>query len=75
MPIGKITGQGLSAIAFSVALLWTCLVGERVTWRNANAQRIRALREIEQLRQRFRRPTPVSAPAPRQAVRSAVTVG
>jgi len=62
MPIVKITGQGLSAIALSVALLWGCLIGERVILRNANAERIRTLRDLDE-RQR-RRPIPVSAPAP-----------
>ena len=31
MAIAKITGQGLAAIACSVALLWACFVGERLT--------------------------------------------
>jgi len=62
MPVVRITGQGLSAIAFSVALLWGCLIGERVIRRNADTERVRILRDLDQLRRR--RPIPVSAPAP-----------
>jgi hypothetical protein len=63
MTIAKITGQGLYAMAFSVALLWACLIGERVMVHRAVAERTRVLQEIEQL-QRQRRPTPVTAPMP-----------
>ena len=63
MPIVKITGQGLSAIALSVALLWGCVMGERVAARRAFSERARVLREISRM-QRRRRSQPVSAPAP-----------
>ena len=46
MPIMKITGQGLSAIALSVALLWGCIISERVTARQAFAERAKVLREV-----------------------------
>ena len=71
MPIAKITGQGLFAIACSVALLWSCLIGERLMLRDAGSERARALREIEQLQQRQPRPTPVTVPMPTQAHRLA----
>jgi len=58
MPIGKITGQGLSA----VALLWGCWLGERQVMRRATLERARVLRDIERLRRP--QPQPVSAPAP-----------
>ena len=50
MPIAKITGQGLSAIALSVALLWACLIGERGLVRQADVKRAQALEEIRRLR-------------------------
>jgi hypothetical protein len=63
MPIAKITGQGLSAIALSVALLWGCVIGERVTARRAFSERAKVLRDISRMRRR-ERSQPVSAPAP-----------
>ena len=45
MPIIKITGQGLSAIALSVALLWGCIIGEGVTARRAFSERAKVLRD------------------------------
>jgi hypothetical protein len=63
MPIIKITGQGLSAIALSVALLWGCVIGERVTARRAFSERAKVLRDISRMRRR-ERSQPVSAPAP-----------
>jgi hypothetical protein len=71
MPIAKITGQGLAAIALSVALLWSCLIGERVLVRRASAERVLVMRDLKRL-QRTRlqlnplqpdhRSEPVSAP-------------
>ena len=63
MPIAKITGQGLAAIALSVVLLWACFIGERVIRRHANARTTQVLREIRQL-QRERGIRPVLVPAP-----------
>ena len=74
MPIAKITGQGLLAVACSVALLWACLAVEHITVRNAQLQRVHVLREIEQLR-RIPRPTPAGDPQPAPAHRRTVTVG
>ena len=72
MPAPKITGQGLFAIACSVALLWGCLIGERVMLRDAATERVKVFREMEQL-QHHTRPTPVSAPVPSASRRRTVT--
>ena len=63
MPVVKITGQGLSAIALSVALLWTCLLAERHLVHRAEFQRAQTLEEIRRLRRRVA-PQPVSVPMP-----------
>ncbi len=68
MALARITGQGLTAIALLVALLWACLVGEHVIVRNANQVAWRALYEnhVMQMRrqaQPVRVPTPVPQPA------------
>jgi hypothetical protein len=64
MPLFKITGQGLSAIAVSVALLWGCLLGAHAQERRAVAARAQVMRQIELLQER-NRPRPVSVPFPR----------
>jgi len=61
MPIAKITGQGLTAMALSVALLWTALVLQHFSQRRAAEERREVMREIV-LRQRHERPEPVSVP-------------
>jgi hypothetical protein len=61
MPIAKITGQGLLAMAFSVALLWVCLIGERVMVNRARQERVRLMQEIEQFHRKHS--VPVSVPA------------
>jgi hypothetical protein len=53
----------LSAIALSVALLWVCVIAERVASRRAFSERAKVLRDISRM-QRRRRSQPVSAPAP-----------
>jgi hypothetical protein len=58
MPIVKITGQGLSAIALSVALLWGCWMEEQAILRRDHAERARVLRDL-QLLQRSHQPLPV----------------
>jgi hypothetical protein len=50
MPVVKITGQGLSAIALSVALLWGFWIGERLTAQRATEARTRALHDLRKLR-------------------------
>jgi hypothetical protein len=74
MPIAKITGQGLFAIALSVALLWGCLIGERVTLRRACAERALVLRDLERMQRRQGSRT-VSAPVPRIPHPGRVTAG
>lgn len=68
LPIARITGHGLSAMALAVAMLWGCLVGQRIIVHNAAAQQAQALREIRQLRQQRFRSEPVRTPllAPRR---------
>jgi hypothetical protein len=74
MPISKITGQGLSAIALSVALLWGCLIGERVAARRAFSERAKVLRDISRIRRR-QRTRPVSTPVPFLPHRARVAAG
>jgi hypothetical protein len=74
MPIAKITGQGLAAIALSVALLWGFFVSERITVRHARNEQVRVMRELQEL-QRFHRAEPVSTPTPRIPRPERVTVG
>jgi hypothetical protein len=61
MPVARITGPGLAAIALSVALLWGCVIGQRVMMRQALLERARVMR---QLVSPPRRTQPISAPAP-----------
>jgi len=70
MPIAKITGQGLCAIACSVALLWSCVIGERLMLHNAATERVKVMREMQQLQQQ---PRPVNVPIPRDLRRTMVT--
>jgi hypothetical protein len=72
MPVAKITGQGLFAIACSVALLWGCLVGEQVMLRRATTERVKVFHQMERL-QHKPRPTPVSTPMPVASRRPPVT--
>ena len=74
MPIAKITGQGLMAIAFAVALLWGCVIGERRIERRATVERVRVLRDIERL-QREQRLVPVAAPLPLRPRPARVSAG
>jgi hypothetical protein len=74
MPIAKITGQGLLAMALSVALLWGCLIGQRVAVRRAVSERAKVLRDISRTPPR-RRTQPVSAPAPFFPRRARVAAG
>lgn len=61
MAIAKITGQGLTAIALSVGLLWGCLVGERLIVQHANLEASRTLRELRLMRQK-RYSAPLAVP-------------
>jgi hypothetical protein len=61
MPIARITGQGLAAIACSVALLWGSFLGERIMVRRAAAERTMVMRDLQHT-QRLHRSEPVSTP-------------
>jgi hypothetical protein len=73
MPIVKITGEGLAAIALSVGLLWSCFVGERLILNRSYACRSQVMRDLRQM-QLQRRTQPVSTPMPVRP-RSSPTVG
>ena len=62
MPIVKITGRGLAMIACAVALLWGCFIGERVTARQAYAERARIMKDLHLLQKKQQQP--VSTPLP-----------
>ncbi|HUD99177.1 MAG TPA: hypothetical protein VMR62_06350 [Bryobacteraceae bacterium] len=55
LPVAKITGQGLTSIAVLVALLWTCVIGERVILWRANARAAEAVAAMRDLRAKIRR--------------------
>lgn len=59
--IAKITGQGLTSIAVLVALLWACVIGERVLARRANAGAAQVYEAMRRLRLKQRR-EPAAAP-------------
>ena len=46
MPLMKITGPGVVAIACSVALLWACILGERIVLRRAYSERAAVMRSV-----------------------------
>jgi len=46
MPFAKITGSGLAAIACAVAALWACILGERITFERAYAERAAVMRSL-----------------------------
>ncbi|HEY2016943.1 MAG TPA: hypothetical protein VGH38_25740 [Bryobacteraceae bacterium] len=74
MAIAKITGPGLAGIGISVALLWGCVIGDRVMVQRASLDRARVMRDVEKL-QRPKRPEPVSAPSVLKARPLRVTEG
>jgi len=74
VPIVKITGPGLYAIGLSVALLWGCLISERLITRDAVRERTRVVRELEQMRLE-RQATPVSVPILRRVLRAPMALG
>jgi hypothetical protein len=76
MPFAKITGQGLVAIALSVALLWACFIGERLMVHQALAQRTQLMRELHRMqRDHDHRTQPVSVPSPLGPHPARVTMG
>jgi hypothetical protein len=74
MPVAKITGQGLTSIAILVALLWTCVIGERVILGRANSGAAQVVRAMRELRFKTRR-EPAAAPARRSQSRPHPEVG
>ena len=74
MTIGRITLQGLAGMAVAVALLWGCLISERLIVRRAANEQARALRDIQRLRQRLQS-QPASTPIPPFRHPARVTVG
>jgi len=74
MPVAKITGQGLTSIAILVALLWTCVIGERVLLTRTNASAAQVMRAVRELRLKNRR-EPASSPAHPAPPRSHTQVG
>ena len=71
MPLMKITGQGLCSIAALTAILWGCLIVERLTMAHARAEGDRALEQIRAL-QIKKGIFPAAAPAWRRSTPSAI---
>jgi len=73
MSIARITGPGLAAIGVSVALLWTCVLGEHVMVKQAQIERAQVVRDMQRLQRRHTEP--VSLPSPRSPHRVRVNAG
>ena len=72
MPLMKITGQGLCSIAALTAILWGCLIVERLTIASARAEGNRALEQIRALQVK-KGIFPAAAPAfPQRTAPSAI---
>ncbi len=72
MTIARITTPGLTAMGLSVAALWGCLIGERLTIQRATREQVQVLREMHLLRQRQRsQPADVTVPHHPRPVRPA----
>lgn len=50
MAIAKITREGLVAIAVLVAILWGCILAERILTRNTTMETYRVMRQIRYLK-------------------------
>jgi hypothetical protein len=74
MPLMKITGPGLVAIGCSVALLWACILGERMTMRWAYSERAAVMRSLARDRA-IRHAEPALAPRPLPGIRRHYGVG
>ncbi|MGA2195325.1 MAG: hypothetical protein ABSH40_08650 [Bryobacteraceae bacterium] len=57
-----------------MALLWGCLISERLITRHAVRERTRVVRELEQMRLE-RQATPVSVPILRRVLRAPMALG
>jgi hypothetical protein len=73
MPIAKITGPGLAAIGISVAILWGCVISERMMVQRAFTERARVIQDVERMRRR--RAEPVSSPSLQRSHPVRVTAG
>jgi hypothetical protein len=62
-----ITNSGLVAIAILVVVLWSCLVGERLTRRSADVEFAQSMRAIRTLRIKAQQ-TPVRHERPRRVL-------
>jgi hypothetical protein len=58
MTTAAITKQGLAAMAVLVAILWGCLVAERLMVDRAGREMSRALRDIQTLQIKMQQPSP-----------------
>ena len=67
MSIARITTPGLIAVGISVALLWGCLIGERLVVQRAAREEMQALHEMHLLRQR-QRSQPADVPVPQRPI-------
>jgi len=74
MQVAKITGQGLISMVILVALLWACVMGERIVVARANAETSQTLRAMRSLRIRNRR-EPVAIPTLPSITRAHPRVG
>jgi hypothetical protein len=63
MAIAKITREGLVSIAILVAILWGCILAERILTRNTTMETYRVMRQIRYLKLK-RHIEPASRPAP-----------
>lgn len=74
LPSANITGQGLASMAILVSLLWSCVIGQRVILRRANACAGEAIRAMHEMQMKNRR-VPAAVPAPRLHPESRVLAG
>ena len=74
MVVIKITTPGLTGMALSVALLWGCVIGERLILRRANLDWKDTLHTNQRLRQQ-QKSEPVLAPIPLRLHSRATRVG
>jgi hypothetical protein len=75
MPVARITGQGLTAIALSVALLWACFFAERSLVRDTDVKRAQALEQIRRLRRQVEQPHPARTPVLREPIQQRPALG
>ena len=67
MAIAKITREGLVSIAVLVAILWSCILAERILTRNTTLETYRVMRQIRYLK--FKRHVePASRPVPTRSL-------